>query len=512
MILKEEYFPMSDGIRLYTRIVLPEENKKFPVVFIRTPYEKKQNNEPYPIEKYEDDLFIKNGYAIILQHTRGCGNSEGECVPYQERNDGLDTLEIIRTLPFYNGEIYITGYSYLSTVHLCYLDTNPRDIKAAVLCIQTDRMYFRNYRNGCNYSFCNIGWWLQMLSNRYPEQIPYEEVLERPYYKLIERIVGEDVPEYTGMLLNDDYNDFWINQENTYASDKLTIPTLFIEGWYDYYIDGMFSMWERLHKETREKSAFVVGPWGHAMSVSANAEYNLEKGNISGDYTVKFFNSIRDNTPYSQFELGKVNYYSIGGDYWTTDTATTKKLKLYFNNDFTLSEEISDKGEQSYIFDPDKPLNCFKHHDIFKAQPTGAVDGVLSFVSAPFKEDVDFYGKIQWNMKVKTDCDDTAFFIRIYFVKNGIAYNLTETITSLSNINANYVAGEECLVNLFTPPIGFTIKKGNFIRVDIASHSDIYVPNSNTKGHWAKVTETKIAKNTVVCNEDAYIILPYCSK
>ena len=159
-----------------------------------------------------------------------------------------------------------------------------------------------------------------------------------------------------------------------------------------------------------------------------------------------------------------------------------------------------------------KPLSCFKHHDIYKAQPAGAVDGVLSFVSAPFEENVDFYGKIRWNMKVKSDCDDTAFFMRVYFVENGIAYNLTETITSLSNINANYIAGEECLINIFTPPIGFTIKKGNSIRVDIASHSGLYVPNSNTKGHWAKVTETKIAKNTVICNEDAYIEFPVCTK
>ncbi len=510
MIIKEEYFVMTDGVRLYTRIVLPEDGKKFPIVFIRTPYEEKRGGIPYPAEQYENDLFLKNGYAVIVQHTRGCGDSEGEFKPYQcERTDGLDTLELIRALPFYNGEIYIFGRSYLSTVHLCYLDTKPHDIKAASLSIQTDRMYFRNYRNGCCYDFCKIGWWVKRLKNRYPEQKSLEEALRRPYYKIMERIVGEDVPEYTELLLNDTYNSFWESDPRTYVIDNLTIPTLFTDGWYDFYIDGMFSMWDRLPEETKMKSTFVVGPWGHATKVKEDiAEYPLENGNVSDDYIVKFFNSVRNNTPYKEFKLGKVNYYSVGGDFWTTDAANSGNLKLYFNSDNTLSDKSNKKGEQSFEYNPEKPLDYYKFHNIFKAPKAGTVDGVLSFVSAPAEEDIDFYGKIMWNIKVKTNCDDTAFFMRVYFEENGVSYNLTETITSLSHIDKNYTAGDECMISINTSPIGFTLKKGNRIRVDISSHSDKYVPHSNLKGHWAMVTESKIAKNTVICDENAYIILP----
>ena len=57
MIIKEEYFTMSDGIRLYTRMVLPEGSGKFPIVFLRTPYEPARRGEPYPAENYKDDLF-----------------------------------------------------------------------------------------------------------------------------------------------------------------------------------------------------------------------------------------------------------------------------------------------------------------------------------------------------------------------------------------------------------------------------------------------------------------------
>ena len=171
-------------------------------------------------------------------------------------------------------------------------------------------------------------------------------------------------------------------------------------------------------------------------------------------------------------------------------------------------DKSNKKGEQSFEYDPDKMLEYYKYDNIFKTPEIGTNDGVLSFVSAPAEEDIDFYGKIHWNMRVKTNCDDTAFFMRVYFVEDGISYNLTEEITSLSHINKNYTAGEVCEISIDTPPIGFTLKKGNRIRVDISSHSDLYVPHSNTPGHWAKVTETRISKNTIICDENAWIDLP----
>ncbi|MBQ7821140.1 MAG: hypothetical protein IJ391_02530, partial [Clostridia bacterium] len=292
--------------------------------------------------------------------------------------------------------------------------------------------------------------------------------------------------------------------------DKLKIPTLFTEGWYDFYIDGMFDMWSRLPKSTKSRSALVVGPWGHGTTLPDDSVYPIDNGGIPDDSAVRFFNSIRDNTPHDTFKLGQVNYYSVAGDFWTTDEHGTDEMKLYFNADGTLTDKASGSGEQSYIYDPDKPLDYFKFHSIFK---TGdPVDGVLSFVSPPFQNDTDFYGKIRWCMKVKSNCDDTAFFMRVYFVEDGVAYNLTETITSLSSIDESYRAGDECTIDILTPPIGFTVKKGNSIRVDISSHSDKYVPHSNVKGHWALVNESRIAQNTVICDNNAYIALPVCAK
>ena len=381
--------------------------------------------------------------------------------------------------------------------------------KGAILNIQTDRMYFRNYRNGCCFDFCNLEWWLSMIRREYPNQ-NLEGAVKRPYKDIMKRVIGAEYPSYTNLLLNDKYNDFWEKDPRTYAIDSLKIPVLFVEGWYDYYIEGMFSMWERLPEETKEKSSFVVGPWGHDTAVSTKAKYPLENGNIPTDYAVKWFNSIRGGIPYKYAKSGQVNYYSIGKDVWNTaayPATDFKAMRLYFGESNALNDSPCETEKSiSYVYDPEKRLNCYEYQNIYRTTDVGGVDGVISFQTPEFTEDKSFFGKIRWYMNVSSDCDDTAFFIRVYFVEDNIAYNLTETITALSHIKEDYQAGDRLAIDVYTPPIAFTVKKGRKIRVDISSDSGIYVPHANIKGHWAEITETKIANNTLYL-KDSFIEL-----
>ena len=221
----EAYATMSDGVKLYTRYAVPSETEKCPAIYIRTPYDSSHNGLAHDIESYKDDLFIRHGYAVVLQHCRGTGDSEGECVPYEEREDGLETLDYIRALPFYNGEIYILGSSYLSTVHLCYLSKKQNDIKGACLQIQTDRMYHRNFRNGCNYKLNNAMWWARMLNKRFPEQ-NRDQMFKLPYIDSAKRVFGVDVPEFTESLIHNTCDEYWTQDSRWNAIDSFDFPTL----------------------------------------------------------------------------------------------------------------------------------------------------------------------------------------------------------------------------------------------------------------------------------------------
>ena len=505
----ETYFEMNDGVKLYTRIAVPKGIDKCPLVFMRSPYENALS-VPFNPDVYNDNQFLISGYAFIFQHVRGKGGSEGHCIPYKaEREDGLRSLEIIRTLPFYNGEIYLYGASYLASAHMAYLVPTPKDIKGACLLIQTDKNFIRTYRNGCNYKFSNLSWWLQMINHRYPD-LKIEDPVKRPYKDIMKRLVGKDIPEYTGTLMNTTFEGFWETAQNPAVAEHLDIPVLFVDGWFDFYLEGMFDMWRRVPEKTKEISSMIVGPWGHAYEVCGHTNYPMENGDIPQDFCVKWFDSIRNRTEFPYSKKGKINYYSTGSDRWIESDfpSSPKEMKRLYFNKKSLSDTEQITGKSSFTYNPDEPLDYFYYDCIRKAKPVDICRGkMLAFESAPFDKDTDIYGNIRWHINVSTDCEDTAFFIRIYLVENGDAYNLTETITSLSHICPDYKENDICTIDLNLPPCGFTVKKGASIRAVISSDGGVYVPHANVKGHWAEVTETRIARNTVYM-EDSFIELP----
>lgn len=82
-------------------------------------------------------------------------------VPYEsEREDGLFMLDWLRRLPHYNGEIFLDGGSYLSSVHFSYLGTNPPDVKGAALSVQDVDRYNVAYRNGFFKIGLHGGWFV----------------------------------------------------------------------------------------------------------------------------------------------------------------------------------------------------------------------------------------------------------------------------------------------------------------------------------------------------------------
>ncbi len=506
MTVSEVYFTMNDGVRLYTRIAAPKGAEKCPIILQRTLYEDAHNGTPHSLDDPEMNKCVDNGFALVFQHCRGRGDSEGFCHPYIEREDGLRTLELIRQLPVYNGEIYLHGYSYLTSVHLTYLDTCPPDIKGASFQIQTDLQYYRNYRNGCCYNWTNADWWFDVADRAYPVINP-EPIKKRPYINLSKRLTGKSIPEFDAQLMNITNTPYWDMDHRSSAWKHLNFPVMLTDGWYDYYIDGMFSMWDRIPEHLKDKSLFVVGPYGHATKISDKSEYDMPHGNIPEYAYVEWFRSIRENTKYPYAETGKVNFYSIGADKWRAEDfpVNAPAKRLYLNADGTLTSTPGKSGELPYEYDPSKRPNYFKHNGIFKAGKLK--EGILSFESQTANEDTDFFGKVRLHVNVKSDCEDTAFAMRLYFVENGEAYNLTDNIIALSFVDDEYKPGEKILLDTLTPPIGFTLKKGCKLRIDIASDNDIYVPHANVKGHFAYVTEEKIANNTVICDNEAYIEL-----
>lgn len=529
----EDMVEMSDGVHLYTRYVYPKVDgkvpDKLPIIYERTPYDHDQKGAHHPIKNYETSVYPNSGYLLVYQNGRGTGNSEGDHTPYAEREglDGYETLEHLRTLPQYNGEIFLKGQSYHATSHYLYLDKEGidiSDIKGAVFQIQTDRMLYRDFRYGANYSLSGLRFMLGDLMKRtYPgmEKLA-EKANTRPYRDFTKRATGEDIPELIEWYYHDKEDDYWRSRPGYYAAEHITFPVLFMEGWYDYYVNGMFSMWERLPAETRAKSAFVVGPWEHGTTVKKEWDFQPEHSSYTKYFGapntfVAWYDSIRKGETYPYVELGKVTYHSLNGDKWTTNVAPWDSKagtkKFYFNDNFTLTEEAAtEELSHTYKYDPENIEHIFTYTPR-KEHEANSVHNIKSFTTAAFTEETDFYGKPNFKINVSSDCEDTSFNARLYYVKeNGDTIMLTHTAATLSYFYPDYKPGDKVTLDITFPYTAFTIKEGEKIRVDVSSYGVSsgglsYIPHSNTRGHWAEVTETKVANNTIYL-KDSYIELP----
>ena len=498
------YYVETHGTKLFTVVCLPNQTGKFPTVILRSPYVEyaKTISDGEAVARIVEmqKSFIENGYAVVYQHCRGCGKSDGDFIPYaNEREDGLHLQAWVRQQPFYNGELYLCGGSYTASVHYATAPFAP-DIKGAIFNKQDCKRYERTYKNGF-YKISYWNWYASMYKNK--SQLPRNCVPETynilPFTDFTKAVFGIDIPAYTEKLYHPDKKDaYWQTNtdgiDTTNALQNANIPILLTAGFYDLTTGGIFDTWNALDEQTKAKSAFIVHPYDHGP-VPSSQPIQFENGTIVeqfGEYQVKWLNAIRTGEkPF--VETGKITYYKLFGDTWCTDEfAQPTKQKT-----FTLGDE-----EKTYTYNPYAPATfngglCAIGGNAWQAPPNSRYD-ILSVFTPEFEEDTFLKGKMHAKLRVRSDCEDTCFYVRISLVKEDGAYGLRDDINQISNFVANYTPNDMVEMDFSFIQHAFVVKKGEKLRVDISSSAfPYYVRHTNNKGLFSVQTTAKIAQNTV---------------
>jgi len=99
--------PLRDGVKLATDVYHPIGIAKAPVILIRTPYGK--GNEE-PVARFS----ARHGYVVAVQYVRGQYESEGRFEPLvHEGKDGYDAIEWLARQSWSSGKVGMIGASYL---------------------------------------------------------------------------------------------------------------------------------------------------------------------------------------------------------------------------------------------------------------------------------------------------------------------------------------------------------------------------------------------------------------
>ncbi len=510
-----EYLEVSDA-KLFTIICLPDSTGTFPTVIYRTPYvdaDETLGEEEICQNKLKDSApWMESGYAVVFQHCRGRGKSSGDCIPYiYEREDGLFLQDWIRKQPFYNGELYLCGGSYSSSVHFV---TAPfaSDIKGAVLQVQDCERYNCNYRNGFYKMGLHGGWYVSMYKRKIIPEKNYtpESYNMLPLSDFSKTVFGESAEDFDEILRHPNRNDaFWSTRygggEAHDAIKHANIPILLVTGFYDIYTGGVFDMWNSLDESTKSKSALAVHPFDHVCN-GESQPINFEDGNIHkkfGNIFVGWFDDVRGKGM-AQFEKGKVTYYKLFDNKWCCDdfAAASKYQKIGIGS-----------GSVSYEYNPDNPatfrggLSANFGGCALQNKPNER-DDIITLYTPEFAEDTFVKGKMKASLKIKSNCEDTCFYVRISLCKDIGDFGLRDDINQISNFSKDYEPNTEIQMDFSFDEHAFVIKKGEKLRIDISSSAfPFYVRHTNNRGLFSVQTTAKIATNTVILN-DSFIELP----
>ena len=508
------YLPAGEN-ELFTIVVSPEISGKYPVVTLRSPYESHyiSMDEEQAKQQALNDFtkWTERGFIFILQHCRGTGKSTGDSDAFvYEREDGLALQEWIRKQDFYNGEIYLSGGSYCGWTSM---STAPfaDDIKGVALDATDCELYNFMFLNGFYRSGLHGCWYIDRYKSKSAlnRNRSNDVYLTLPMTDFTKNMFGEPSANLDEYLMHPNKCDeFWQtemggkHQRNAVAS--CNVPILILTGFFDIFCKGGHDMWESIKPEVKEKSAFVIHPYGHGGFHNEEPIYSPD-GNIHGyigDYELEWFDRLRKGTE-QIVPLGKITYYELLGETWLSEDYNTS------NHEITLA---LGNGEASYKYDPKDPAiytgglsNNFGSSRLMPT-PNERKDIITCYTDA-FEEDIHVRGSMKVKLKVKSDRLDTAFYVRIGITKDSGDVALRDSIVQISNFYDDYEPNTYVDVELVLDRGAFMIKKGEKLRIDVTSSAHpLFVPHTNNKGLFTVQDEALIANNTVVLDESSLTI------
>src|SRR5256884_3464317 len=151
-----------DGVTLYSDIYRPRADGKFPVILMRTPYDKGASWAVTPAYQ-----IATHGYVVVVQDVRGRYTSEGEWYPFRrESDDGYDAVEWVAALPSSDGRVGMMGGSYVGATQMLAAIAHPPHL-AGICPVVTASNYHDGwtYQGGALEQWFDQNWTTQLATN-----------------------------------------------------------------------------------------------------------------------------------------------------------------------------------------------------------------------------------------------------------------------------------------------------------------------------------------------------------
>ncbi|MGA9508454.1 MAG: CocE/NonD family hydrolase [Candidatus Sulfotelmatobacter sp.] len=555
-IIIQHDVPMKtrDGVTLHADIYRPKSADKFPVILMRTPYDKSVNWAVSPVFK-----MVPRGYVVIIQDVRGRYTSEGEWYPFKhEQADGYDAVEWAAALPYSDGKVGMIGASYVGATQMLAAIAQPPHLAAIA-----PNMTASNYHDGWTYQSGALEqWfdqnWTSQLAQNTLERLIHENTDARvgaamlplanyPVFNFGQlpadaQLTASIAPYYLDWLAHPDYDDYWKQWSIEENFSKIAVPMLQVGGWYDIFNAGTLRnyMGAKAHGATeaaRTEQHLLIEIGGHSgfgrrigdVDFGPHAVENVYTDVILDWYDFLFKgvkNQFATDKPVKLFVMGANEYRQE--DDWPPPQARRTKYFLHSNGKANsvrgdgLLSTSAPKSEpaDSYLYNPANPaptvggpLCCDGEHMEPGPRDQRAVenrDDVLVYSIGPLTSDLEVTGPVTADLFVKSSAVDTDFTAKLVDVApDGFAQDLTEGILRMrysssaehaSLINPGQIY--EITVDLWATSNVFL--KGHFLRLEISSSNFPRFDRNLNTGEEIKFARTIATANNTILHDSQH--------
>ncbi|HMS56405.1 MAG TPA: CocE/NonD family hydrolase [Fimbriimonadaceae bacterium] len=424
---------MRDGVNLVSDVYLPAADGKFPVILMRTPYDRKSLAT-------EGEFYAKRGYAVVLQDVRGREESDGEWNPFMpERRDGYDTLDWIAKQPWCDGNVGMIGASYGGLVQWAAAVEGHPALKCIVPQVSPPSA-FENipYEFGVPMLWSSM-WWLNLVKDKktrldlavQPLKNP-QGMLALPLPKVDDQVFGRDIPQWNEWMKRQtaaDYPGFDFLKD----IPKVKIPAMHISGWWDGDGIGTKLNWQAARSGGNNRQWLIYGPWTHAFNTTSTlGDVNYGKHAILelDSVYLRWFDTWLKGKEVGQSKVPKVQVFVTGLNKWRTQSdwpdGTSKKRTLFLGRtggSLTLSQKSTTSTPAKYTYDPAKDTVPPMFSNLSMAtEPSTKVDlpkgeGTLLFRSQPMTVPTTVGGPLEVDLHFSTSAKDTDFFTAVVDIK-----------------------------------------------------------------------------------------------
>jgi uncharacterized protein len=395
--------PMRDGVKLHTIVWLPEGSGPWPVILVRT---------PYPPGRASG--LVEQGYAYVLQNTRGRHGSEGENVPFLadawgEHQDGYDCVQWVATQTWCNGKIGGLGGSAPGITQYLLAGSAPPQLTCQWVGAACSSLYHQAMHQGGAFRKAMVEGW---MNNKEFDPSTLE------FFRK-----------------NTTYNELWKGLDLTQVAHRVNVPVYHQGGWYDIFLQGNIDAFVALQYNGGPgaigNQKLVIQPRSHGGRGDLKYPDNSrEPDNFIGrfqwlDQYLKGDSADPDTFPaVAYYLMGDVDDPNAPGNVWKYSDHWPVKAKqtAYYLRTYgrlTISPPPEKEEWTAYRYDPKDPVPTRGGQNLLL--PAGPMDqrqvenrsDVLVFTTDPLKEPVEVTGRVTVRLYASSSAVDTDFTAKL---------------------------------------------------------------------------------------------------